>query len=74
VLLLQEAEDFAVHLTHYRALLLRYDKALDAFLSQLPLTSRANLPRVWEAVEGTNMCEPTSPEIAAEVEGRRSHR
>ncbi|KAL6756360.1 hypothetical protein V8C86DRAFT_2648798 [Haematococcus lacustris] len=68
--MLLEAEEFARHLNAYKHMLLKYERRINSFLSSVPVVGRSNLPRVWEAVEGTNMCEPSPTEITS----RHPHR
>jgi len=35
-----------------------------AFLTSIPTLGKVNLPRVWEAVEGTTICEPAGIDLS----------
>ncbi|KAF5840697.1 hypothetical protein DUNSADRAFT_15792 [Dunaliella salina] len=48
----------------YKGLLTKYDSALGGFLVCLPVVGKVNLPRAWEAVEGTTICEPVRFEMS----------
>ncbi|GFH20444.1 uncharacterized protein HaLaN_17568, partial [Haematococcus lacustris] len=73
--MLLEAEEFARHLNAYKHMLLKYERRINSFLSSVPVVGRSNLPRVWEAVEGTNMAGGDFDELlmadAAEIMRRR---
>ncbi|KAJ9507628.1 hypothetical protein QJQ45_019203 [Haematococcus lacustris] len=68
--MLLEAEEFARHLSAFKQLLEKFERRITTFLTSVPMVGRSNLPRVWEAVEGTNMCEPSPTEITS----RHPHR